>query len=496
MLLAKENIGKIGTRPDLVIPQKHLLHLPERVLAFGTGVLLRGLPNYFIDKANRSGVFNGRIVVVKSTDKGSTDAFAQQDGLYTVCVRGIEEGKQVDQKVINSSISRVVSASTDWDQILACAANLDINIIMSNATEAGIKLVKEDRLTDSPPSSFPGKLLAYLYERYKVFKGSIESGVVILPTELIPDNGKVVKNILLELAALNNCDQNFISWLVEANDFCSTLVDRIVPGALPKEEHKLVEEQLGYEDQLMIMAEPYRLWAIETSRQRTKDILSFAVVDEGVVVARNINKHRELKIRLLNAPHTLSCAVALSRGFATVRQAMENTEFKSFISELMYNEIIPILVGAEITEPEARAFAEKVLDRFANPFLAHEWMSISAQYTSKMGMRNVPLLLNHYKKSYIAPKCIAMGFAAYILFMKSVLNVDGKYIGKIGGKEYQIVDDKASILNKHWEKGEISKVTYSVLSDQTLWNTDLSILPDFKKAVLDAIEFINRDKSL
>src|SRR6186997_3664458 len=84
----------------LKIPDEALFNLPERVLQFGTGVLLRGLPDYFIDKANRQGIFNGRIVVVKSTTHGDTSAFEKQDGLYTHCIRGIENGQKKEENII------------------------------------------------------------------------------------------------------------------------------------------------------------------------------------------------------------------------------------------------------------------------------------------------------------------------------------------------------------------------------------------------------------
>ncbi|HTF81906.1 MAG TPA: tagaturonate reductase, partial [Cytophagales bacterium] len=475
MLLTKENIKQIKPASDLLLPQQQHLSLPERVIEFGTGVLLRGLPNQMIDGANKRGVFNGRVVVVKSTDKGGTEAFALQQGLYTVCVRGISEGLPVDQKIVNASISRVLTASTEWEQILECASNLDINIVISNVTEVGMKLVKEDRITDTPPCSFPGKLLAYLHKRYQVFNGSVDSGMVILPTELIPDNGKVLKNILLELAALNQCTPGFMEWLAEANDFCSTLVDRIVPGALPKQEQLQVAQQLGYEDQLMIMAEPYSLWAIETSRTRTREILTFATVDPGVVIAKDINHYREIKIRLLNAPHTFCCALALVQGFDTVKQAMDNVEFRSFITELMLHEIIPVLVNTEISQEEAVSFAGKVLDRFSNPYIAHEWLSISAQYTSKIALRCVPILLNYYNKYKTYPRCITKGFAAYLLFMKSEQNSEGRYEGHIHQKSYLINDDKAARLHAHWTAGELDTVVQQVLADHELWGADLSL---------------------
>ncbi|MEO6540889.1 MAG: altronate oxidoreductase, partial [Ferruginibacter sp.] len=188
MLLSKYNIKNIQAEKAL-LPDQVLFELPEKVLQFGTGVLLRGLPDYFIDKANKQGIFNGRIVVVKSTDGAGADAFEKQDGLYTICVRGINDGKKLEENIVCSSISRVLSAKNEWNKILECAHNPQLKIIISNTTEVGIELVQDD-IRRYPPVSFPGKLLAFLYERFKAFAGSKQSGMVIVPTELILDNGK------------------------------------------------------------------------------------------------------------------------------------------------------------------------------------------------------------------------------------------------------------------------------------------------------------------
>ena len=488
MILSKQNLNKIAIGNPSKVPFENLLDLPEKVIQFGTGVLLRGLPDHYIDEANRNGVFNGRIVVVKSTDKGGTEEFTRQDNLFTLCVRGISEGNQVDKKTINSAISRVLSASSEWTEILKLAQSKDLQVVISNTTETGIKLVSEDVLSMSPPSSFPGKLLAILYERYKHFEGSYDCGLVILPTELIPDNGKTLKIICMQLATINHFDEDFMYWLMNSNDFCNTLVDRIVPGALPTADYLEITKELGYEDELMIMAEPYSLWAIETTNERSKEILSFAKADPGIVIADSINKHRELKLRLLNAPHTFTCAIAVMCGFDTVKEAMSNKEFKNFISQLMVNEIIPTLTSKEITEKEAVIFANKILDRFYNPFIAHEWMNITFQFTSKMIMRCLPILMKHYRKNSDAPQCISMGFAAYILFMKSAKKENGDFTGLINGKEFILKDDKAKILYNHWQKKDSNTVVRSVLSDKSLWNEDLSLLPGFEKAIQTGLE--------
>lgn len=491
MILSKQHIHKIARTKNLTVPGEKLFTLPEKVLQFGTGVLLRGLPDHLIDEANRHGIFNGRIVVVKSTDKGTTDEFEKQGGLYTLCVRGLDNGIQKDEKIINASISRVLSAKDEWKKVMACAADKELQVIISNTTETGIRFVREGLLFASPPESFPGKLVVFLYERFKIFKGSAASGMVILPTELISDNGKQLKTICVQLAEVNHYEVEFIHWLQSANDFCNTLVDRIVPGALPQEEHKAMEKSLGYSDKLMIMAEPYYLWAIETGNERTKKILSFVTEESNAIITTDIYKYKEIKLRLLNASHTFSCALAMQLGFATVKEAMENKIFKKYISGLIQQEIIPATVSTKITEEEAGNFANRVMDRFANPFIAHEWLNISAQYTTKIASRCVRVIENHYKYSKKAPQHIALGFAAYLLFMRSSKTAEGKFVGDIHGKEFTITDDKAALLYKHWETDDTAKAVHAILSDENLWNIDLSSFPGFEEGVLNAINLLN-----
>ena len=395
-----------------------LFALPEKVLQFGTGVLLRGLPDYFIDKANKLGVFNGRIVVVKSTDQGGTDAYAAQDGLYTLIEKGIENGLPIERTTINASISRVVSAKTEWQAVLDCAANPDIQIIISNTTEVGITLVASD-VNSLLPESFPGKLLHFLMERYRVFNGSLESGLVIIPTELISDNGIKLKEIVIELAKLKGLDEAFINWVNTANDFCSSLVDCIVSGKLPVNEQAQFEQKVGYQDSLAIMSEPYRLWAIETANQKTAAILSFAAADARVILAPSINKYKEIKLRLLNATHSLCCGVAILSEFLTVRDALNDKTFKNFLSSMLLDEIVPLVAEGDITMEEARSFALQVVDRFSNQSIEHLWVNIAVQYTAKMQMRVVPLVDKYVKQHGKAPTLISFGFAAFLLFMKS-----------------------------------------------------------------------------
>jgi tagaturonate reductase len=486
MILSKFTLKNIENRNVENVPDG-VFDLPEKVLQFGTGVLLRGLPDYFIDKANRQGIFNGRIVIVKSTSGGDAAAFEKQDGLYTLCIRGVEAENIVSQNIICSAISRVLSAKDDWATILKCAHNPDMEIIVSNTTEVGIELVKDD-IYHHPPISFPGKLLAFLYERYKAFDGSAKCGMVIVPTELISDNGKKLEAIVMELAHLNGLEENFIEWLEKHNQFCDSLVDRIVPGK-PNEEAKTeLEVALGYTDDLITMSESYALWAIE-GNENVKSVLSFATADNGIVITENINLFKELKLRLLNGTHSLSCAVAFLSGITSVKEGMENDTVASFVKELMQEEIAKA-IPYKIAEDDAIVFSEKVLDRFRNPNIEHHWINITLNYTAKLEMRVVPVLLKFYELYKSVPQNIALGFAAYLVFMKGDKQVGEKYFGHANDNEYAINDVQAAYFFEQWKNFTPAQIVQNVLSNVGLWNTDLTKLNGFSEKVLDNIENI------
>jgi tagaturonate reductase len=445
--------------------------LPEKVLQFGTGVLLRGLPDYFIDKANQQNVFNGRIVVVKSTDKGGVDEFANQDSLYTLHVKGIENRIEVQKSKIISSISRVLTANQDWAEILDVATKEELEILISNTTEVGITLDLSDDLKARPPHSFPAKLTALLYKRFLHFRGDVSKGLVILPTELISDNGTKLKDIIIELSRFHNLGEDFINWINQANHICNTLVDRIVPGKLSKEDQKQEEVQLGYADDLAILVEPFRLWAIESTSDKVKSVLSFASVDKGMVIVPDIGKLKELKLRLLNGSHTFSCALALLCGFSTVKEAMGNQYFVLYLDHLIQQEIIPAITGEEISVAEAKGFAGHVIDRFSNPFLDHEWKSISFNYTSKLQMRTVALIENYTRKQQKTPQYMALGFAAYLLYMKDI-------------------EGDESSLSSLWKENEPDELVDILLKNQKLWNIDLSKVPGFAEAVKAKLQLL------
>ncbi len=492
MNLSRKNLAQIRLAGS-EIPGKDMFELPEKILQFGTGVLLRALPDYFVDKANRQGLFNGRILVVKSTQTGDLEAFNRQDGLYSIFIRGMESGASIDQHIICSAISRVISASHQWKELLGSAANPHMQIVISNTTEVGIQSVKES-IRQNPPDSYPAKLLAFLYERFNIFNGSPDSGMIIIPTELLTDNGKKLKSILMDLAEFNHLGQSFSYWLNLHNRFCSSLVDRIVPGKPSPSVKQQLEGQWGYTDDLMTVCEPYCLWAIEGD-EYVKRILSFYSADNGMVITPDITKYKELKLRMLNATHTLSCGLGYLSGFETVVESMEDRLFESYIENLMMDEIGQA-IPYSIPENEIRQFGLKVLDRFRNPFLHHQWLSITTQYSSKMAARVLPVLHKYYELFKKPPELISLGFAAYLLFMRPVKKEADKYYGTLNNKFYLINDDKVPHFYGIWEEGSVDLIVNNVLSNKDLWSEDLTMLEGFAVSVTSKLKGIIRHGSI
>ncbi len=487
MILSKKTLSTANPKVQLNLPKDSSFELPEKVLQFGTGVLLRGLPDYFIDLANKKQIFNGRVVMVKSTSLGDIDLLKEQDNLYTLCIRGVDEGETIKNNFLNNSVSRILKANEEWDEVLQCARNENIRIVISNTTEIGIQL-NDDDIHATPPESFPGKLLALLYERYKAFNGDYNKGMVIIPTELIVNNGDKLKSILTRLSEKNKLSEDFIQWLQECNAFCNSLVDRIVPGKPANTERETLEDNLGYTDRFLIKAEPYRLWAIEVKDEWVARTLSFSEADKGVILAKDISKFRELKLRLLNATHTFTCALAYLNGFETVKAAVEDEDMGDYIQSLM-DEIAYTIVDGNISMEEARIFSTAVIDRFKNPFIVHQWLSISLQYSTKIKMRCVPLLLSYYKKTKRIPDAMSRGLAAYILFMKSKKNKEGKHIGIFGNKDYPINDDKAELLYKLWNNHP-NNIIRNILSDTDIWGENLDKIPYLAEKIEAEISMI------
>lgn len=474
----------------VALPPETAGRWPEKILQFGTGALLRGLPDYYVDQANRRGVFQGRIVAVKSTAKGPLQAFDRQDGLYTLTIQGQIAGKKKTEHTIISAISRVLPAEQKWPEVLASAADPQITVVLSNTTEAGIQLRLED-IRRRTPGSFPAKLLACLHQRYLALGDTDQSDLAVVPTELIPDNGDVLRRIICELAAHNKLDKAFFRWLQQHVHFCNSLVDRIIPGRPNAADTAAFEEALGYRDTLRITTEPYNLWAIEGG-ERVGALLAFHQGNSGMFITPDIHQYRETKLRLLNATQTLCSGMAVLAGIETVYDAVAHPVMSHLIRQLMLDEIA-LAIPYPVPKKMAYSFAHQTFARFANPLVHHRWINITSDYTLKLKIRVLPVLLEYYELYHEIPGRIALGFAAYLRFMKAVRIKDGRFIGETGTRQYGITDRHAAYFYELWKRYATAPeaLVSVVLKNGDLWGRDLSLLPGFCDAVAEDLKKSN-----
>ncbi|MFQ5648408.1 MAG: tagaturonate reductase [bacterium] len=470
---------------NIDLPKVETFDLPEKILQFGAGGFLRAFADVFVDQANRRGRFNGRIVVVQSTSSRRWAGLNDQDGLYTVCVQGVQQGKPVQEVILSSAISRAIVAQESWRQVLECAEQPEIEIIISNTTEVGIRHDPEDRLHFTPPRSFPGKLTAVLYHRFKTFSGAEDRGLLILPCELITDNGATLREIVLRLADQWRLEQEFVAWLESANRFCNTLVDRIVPGKPAAEQLGALYEELGYQDDLLLTAEIYSLWAIEGDAAVRKR-LSFCDANPAILIAPDITAYRERKLRLLNGTHTVSVPLAWLVGNRYVIDMMTHPLTSEWVESVMRQEIGRTLdMGKRVVAD----YIDSVLDRFRNPYLRHALLDITFESTSKLRLRVVPTIEKYYEKFGEAPLQICFGFAAYLLFMRAIAEDNDSFSGQRGDEIYPINDSQAAYFYHKWREVDaqrresIHAFVESICSNVTLWGSDLAHLPGFVEVV-------------
>lgn len=472
-------------RDDALAPPARLFDLPEKVVQFGTGGFLRAFVDYFIDRANRRGLFNGRVVMVQSTGRRRAETLAEQDGLYTVWVRGLEDGQPVERFAVSAAVSRALSAQEAWDDVLACARNPALELVLSNTTEVGLALDDDDALDARPPRSFPAKLTAFLYERARHFDYAPDKGVVVLPCELLENNGDTLRGLVRVLAERWRLDAPFVDWLDAAISFCNTLVDRIVPGTPGPEALAACRDTLGYDDRLLTVAEIYRLWAIEGDADLRRR-LAFPEADPGVLVTGDITPYRERKIRLLNGGHTLTVPMGYLLGNGNVLDNMEHPLTGPFIAALLREEIGPSLDVDPATVPP---YIDEVLARWRNPFLDHHLIDITLQSTTKMRHRVIPSILACYEKRQAAPRRIGFGFAGYLLFMRGVEEKDGRIYGRRDGDPYLINDDQAPFFLDAWasvdpgSERSVAAFVERICAHEAFWGVDLTRLPGFCAAV-------------
>ncbi|HPF88848.1 MAG TPA: tagaturonate reductase [Candidatus Limiplasma sp.] len=450
-----------------------------KVLQFGEGNFLRAFVDYMLDIANECGRFDGDIVIVKPIPYGSLERFHDQDCRYTVLLRGMEDGKCVEKTRIITSVQDAVDCYTEYDQYAEYARLDSLRFIVSNTTEAGIVLDEEDQFTFTPPHSYPGKLTKFLFERAEAFDYSLDKGLIILPVELIDDNGIVLRQCVHALAAKWKLGERFTKWLDDACIFTSTLVDRIVTG-YPRDEAEAIWQKLGYEDQLLDTAEPFGLWVIESQKDIRRD-LPLPECGLPVLFTDNQKPYKQRKVRILNGAHTSFVPMAYLCGHDIVLEAMQDPMIKSFILDTLQNEVIPTLT---LPKDDLVSFAQAVISRFENPFIKHSLLAISLNSVSKWRARCMPSFLAYIRQTGTLPSHLTFSIAALMALYQGSGIQNGVMLCKRDGKPYEIRDDAAVLQFFVNHSGQSpAEQAAAFLSNESFWGQDLAQIDNLTQAV-------------
>jgi tagaturonate reductase len=456
---------------------------PVRILQFGEGNFLRAFVDWMVDILNEKTDFNSAVQVIQPISKGMGKMLNQQDGLYHVLLKGIVDGKETSNTRLIRCITSCINPYEEFQLFLKTAENPGLKFIVSNTTEAGIAFNPSDSNPEILAESFPGKVTQLLYHRFKFYDADNSRGLIFLPCELIEKNGENLKQAIVQVANHWNLSQNFIRWVNDANVFCNTLVDRIVPG-FPRETIQDIHESIGYEDNLLVQAEPFHLWVIE-GPSTLQQQLPVAKAGLNVKFVSDITPYRTRKVRILNGAHTAMVPVAYLTGFRTVRQSVEDPSIGRYIRNTIFNEIIPTL---DLPHEELNHFANDVMERFQNPFIKHELLSIALNSISKYKVRVLPSVLEYKNRTGQLPKNLLYSLAALIRFYK----------GEWNGEAIPVNDapDVLEFFSSVWKSSDIKWIATEVLSSNSFWGEDLNKVEGFTELITLFLKQIDTEPQL
>ncbi len=454
--------------------------LPIKVVQFGEGNFLRAFVDFAFQQLNNEINFNAGIAVVQPIEKGLINMLNNQDGLYTLFLNGIKNGKEIQTKELITNIVKGIDPYSNFKEYLQLAKEEDLEFIISNTTEAGISFDPKDTPNMQPPNSFPAKLTLLLYERFKCFNGNPDKGLTIIPCELINYNADNLKEIILKYSEKWSLETDFKTWLLNHNTFHNTLVDRIVPG-YPKDQIENYNAQLDYKDNLIVTAEPFFLWVIE-GNSTLKEKLPFDKTGLNVQIVDNMQAFRTRKVRILNGAHTAMVPFSILFGNSTVKETVENEFTGEFIKKAVFDEIIETL---DLEKEELNNFAEEVFDRFRNPFVEHQLSSIALNTVAKFKVRVLPSLLKYIELNNKIPVHLTYSFACLVQFYK----------GNWQGNKLPVQDSNEIIdaFSQIWTSKDPSKIVKGVLENQSFWGQDLNLIEGLHQAMSLALEEIGKN---
>lgn len=463
--------------------------LPVTILQIGDGNFLRGFVDWMVDVTNGQGLSKAGVALAQPLDQGIAGLLKAQEGLYTVLLRGIEQGREVETRRVVSCVSDTLNPQADWDRMLGHATSPALRFLVSNTTEAGIADVEEPYTPGACQTSFPAKVAALLHARYQALGGTAQSGLVLLPCELIEANGANLKRIVLEHARRWGLEPGFAAWIEEHNHFLNTLVDRIVPG-YPRDEAAALFAKWGYEDTLAVAGEPFHVWVIEGPAELAEE-LPLHKAGLNVVWTDDLQPYRTRKVRILNGAHTASALAAYGAGLDTVKSMMDDATVSAYLNTVMFEEIVPFV---PLPEDERQQYAATIMERFGNPYIRHELISITLNSVSKWKVRVLPSLKDYVTRFGEAPSGLSFSLAALLRFYRCE-TVAGDCVGTRDAGTYPIKDSAEALatLGAAWAAHgtDPKALVEAVLADARLWGEDLTRIPSLAHWTahhLDAIQ--------
>ncbi len=450
---------------------------PVKVLQFGDGNFMRGFIDWMIDILNEKTAFNGAVQIIRPLRNTKEERKFEQDGLYHIAQRGLLNGQTISETRLITCVTGVINPYSDFALFLKSAENPDLQFIFSNTTEAGIVFNSQDNSVYSIPESFPGKLTLLLFQRFSHFKKDSSKGLILIPCELIEKNGDALRAAILQYIAYWNLPNDFKDWIIANNTFCNTLVDRIVPG-FPKDNATEIQKSIGYEDTQLVMVEPYHALIIEAP-EHVRKIFPTEQTGLNIKFVADITPYRTSKVRILNGAHTVLVPIAYLRGLRTVKESVNDSYVGEFLHKAIEEEIIPIL---DLPEDELKQFAADVIERFQNPFIRHELISIALNSISKFKVRVLPTLLEYEKRTGKLPERLLQSLAALLVFYK----------GNWKGEPIPLKDspEVLSFFKTTWQTNSVDVVLQKTLSNVTFWDCDLTKIKGLQELVTEKVKEI------
>ena len=452
---------------------------PIKVVQFGEGNFLRAFVDYAFHKLNKEVDFNAGIAMVQPLKDGMVHLINDQDGLYTLFMNGIKKGEKIQDIELITNIVKAINPYTEFADYLALAKEEELQFIVSNTTEAGIEFIESDTPDMQPPVSFPAKLTVLLYERFKHFNGDTSKAVTIIPCELIDYNSEMLKKYILQYVDLWKLEDEFKTWVSDSCTYHSTLVDRIVPG-YPRAEIEEYNNKLEYQDNLIVAAEPFFLWAIEGG-DALKAKLPFDKIDLNVKIVDDIRPFKMIKVRILNGAHTAMVPFSLLYGNKLVMETVNGDFTGKFVNSVI-SEISETL---DMDKNEIAAYSEEVMDRFKNPFIKHALADIALNSISKFKVRVLPSLLGYYDANKKLPVNLTFSLASLIQFYKGTWN-----------NEVLPVKDSPEIVEAFknaWQLKATDLVVAKILANTEFWGEDLTQVKGLCEALVLALNEIEEN---